>query len=393
MNPRLRKLWWVAIALVVTALITVALWPEPAAVEAAAVARGPLVVTLDEQGETRSHDRYVVAAPVAGRLLRSELHEGDGIATGQVVARLAPLPLSPQDLEEQRARVAAAAAALRNREAEARHTGHDLDQAQREAARLDELFARGLVPRQQVEQARNAATTLAMDMEAAAFRVRSAAAEHRAAETGLLAVRSLAGGVARTLLDVRAPATGRVLRIPEPSERVVAAGAPLVVIGDLAHLEVVVEMLSSEAVKIAPGMAALLEGWGGEAPLRARVRLVEPYAFTKVSALGVEEQRSNVILDFVDPPERIGDGYRVTVRVITSSRQDVLQVPVSALFRCGEDWCVFVVDGNRARRRVVRIGERNALAARVLGGLGEGEAVVRHPPGELADGERVRTRS
>lgn len=206
------------------------------------------------------------------------------------------------------------------------------------------------------------------------------------ARLGALGGRSHAAGATIT---IRAPTSGRVLRVLEPSERVVTAGTPVLVIGDLQHLEVMMEMLSSEAVKVGAGMPAVLEGWGGEQPLNARVRLVEPYAFTKVSALGVEEKRSRVILDFVDSPAPLGDGYRVTGRIVIWSAPRVLKVPIAALFRRGSEWCVFVVYGDRARRRDVRIAHRNAVEAEVLSGLQENQRIVRHPPNELGDNSRV----
>jgi len=169
----------------------------------------------------------------------------------------------------------------------------------------------------------------------------------------------------------------------------VTAGTPILVIGDLEHLEVVMEMLSSEAVKLTAGMPALLESWGGDKPLRARVRLVEPYAFTKVSALGVEEKRTNVVLDFIDPPGTLGDGYRVTGRIITWDAAAVLKAPVSALFRCGSEWCVFVLDGKRARRREVRLGHMSSTETEILSGLQANDRVIRHPSNELTDGARV----
>jgi HlyD family secretion protein len=181
-----------------------------------------------------------------------------------------------------------------------------------------------------------------------------------------------------------------VLRIPDKSERVVASGAPLVVVGDPSQLEVVIDLLSTEAVKVKPGMPVLLEAWGGEHPLQARVRVVEPLAFTKVSALGVEEQRVNVIADFVDPPGPLGDAYRVEARVVLWIGDDVLKVPVSAVFRRGDNWCVFVVEGRRARRRDVELGHRGQLEVEILAGVKAGERVVRHPSNEVEDGRRVR---
>src|SRR5581483_142296 len=208
----------------------------------------------------------------------------------------------------------------------------------------------------------------------------------RGARAGLVALESRPRA---STVVVRAPSTGRVLRVLEPSERVLAAGTPILVIGDLEHLEVMMEMLSSEAVKVSPGMPALLEGYGGDKPLKARVRHVEPYAFTKISALGVEEKRTRVILDFIDPSVPLGDGYRVTGRILIWEAPSALKVPVAALFRCESQWCVFVVDGHRARRRQVQISHRNALEAEVVTGLTEGQHVIRHPPNELDNGSRV----
>jgi HlyD family secretion protein len=389
MKLRLKTLAWLAAVAVLAAFIGIALRPSAIVVETAIVAVGPLEVTTDELGETRSHDRFVVAAPVNGRLRRVLLHDGAEVAANQVVATIAPVPLSARERDELLARIAAAAAAQRTAAAQLQHVLEDLAQARRETARVEQLLARGLIAQQQVEQARNASVTLAEEAEAARYREKAAAAELRGARAGLVALGDDGRGGAAAV-EIRAPATGRILRITEVSERVVTAGTPILVIGDLAHLEVVMEMLSSEAVKVTPGMPARLEGWGGEQPLRARVRLIEPYAFTKVSALGVEEQRTNVVLDFVDPPGALGDGYRVTGRIVIWSAPSVLQAPLSALFRCASAWCVFVVESNRARRREVQVGHFSASAAEILTGLAASERVVKHPPNELDDGARVK---
>jgi HlyD family secretion protein len=201
----------------------------------------------------------------------------------------------------------------------------------------------------------------------------------------LLALDEKPGGA----VAVRSPVAGRILRITEKSERVVAAGAPLLTLGDPQKLEIVVDVLSQDAVKVRPGMDMLIEGWGGGRTLHARVRTVEPYAFTKVSALGVEEQRVNIVGDFVDPPGPLGDGYRVEARIVAWRADQVLKVPVSALFRQGEAWAVFVVEGGRARLRMVEPGQRGAQEAEIRSGLREGETVVRHPANELKDGARV----
>ncbi len=349
---------------------------------------GPLQVTEEDQAETRSHDRYVVAAPVAGRLLRVILRDGDTVVKGQAIATLAPVPLSTREREEATSRVDAAAAGARAAQAQLEHAVEDLAQARREDARLQALVAQGLASTQALDQARTAVVTLGMEVAAARNRATSAAAELRGARAALAAVSEAHSGGA-TLVTLHAPAAGRVLRVLEPSERVIPSGTPILTIGDLAHLEVVMEMLSSQAVRVSPGMPALLLGWGGDRPLRARVRLVEPYAFTKISALGVEEKRTNVILDVVDPPRSLGDGYRVIARIITWSSPHILQAPLSAIFRCGSDWCTFVLDRGRARIHRVRIGHRNDEAVEVLSGLEDGEKVIEHPPNEIAEGTRV----
>lgn len=381
-------LWIAVAAAVLVAVSAIALRPRPIVVEAGTAHRGPLQVTEEDQAETRSHDRFVVAAPVAGRLLRVLLRDGDAVVKGQAVATLAPLPLSTRERDEATARVDAAAANEHGARAQLEHALEDLAQARRENARLQALVAQGLASTQALEQAQTAVVTLRMEVTAARNRATSAAAELRGARATLTA---LAGArpADEALLTLRSPAAGRVLRVLEPSERVVPSGTAVLVIGDLAHLEVVMEMLSSQAVRVSPGMPALLLGWGGDHPLRARVRLVEPYGFTKISALGVEEKRTNVILDFVDPPGSLGDGYRVIARIVTWSSPRVLQVPLSAIFRCRSDWCVFAIDRGRARIRRVGLGHQGDEAVEVLSGLQDGEKVVKHPPNDLGDGSRV----
>lgn len=379
-------------AAAVVALSAIALRPRPIVVETGTVHFGPLQVTEEDQAETRSHDRYVVAAPVSGRLLRVLLRDGDTVATGQAVAKLAPLPLSARERDEAMARVDAAVGGERSAQAQLQHALEDLAEARREDARLQALVAQGLAATQALEQAHTAVVTLGMEVTAARHRASSAAAELRGARVALAAVTD-ARSTDGALLTIRSPAAGRVLRVLEPSERVMSSGTPILIVGDLAHLEVVMEMLSSQAVRVSPGMPALLLAWGGDHPLRARVRLVEPYGFTKVSALGVEEKRTNVILDFVDPPASLGDGYRVIARIITWSSPHVLQAPMSAIFRCGSDWCVFVVEQGRARIRHIRIGHENDEAVEILSGVKDGERVVEHPPNELGDDVRVSLQS
>jgi HlyD family secretion protein len=386
--PR-RKLLYAVLGAAAIGAVVWGFVPEPIAVEVATVQRGPLQATADEDAETRAHDRYVLSAPVTGRISRVELHEADSVHVGDVVARLWPVPLSAREREEQLARIAGAEALVREAQERVRHAAADYEQAKRERVRVDQLVRQGFLSSQAAEQSQVLETTSANEMLAARFRARSAAADATAARAALRTLDS-ARGAAPSVILVRSPVEGRVLRIPDKSERVVAAGAPLLVVGDPSQLEVVIGLLSTEAVKVSPGMPVLLEGWGGDHPLRARVRVVEPLAFTKVSALGVEEQRVNVIADFVDPPGALGDAYRVEARVVLWSGKDVLKVPVSALFRRGEAWSVFVVEGGRARVRTVEIGHRGTLEVEIAKGLSAGERVVRHPSNDVADGGRVR---
>lgn len=384
-TPSRKTTYWLA-ALAVLALIAALFRPEPLRVDLGQVQKGSMQVTVDEQGETRAHDRFVLTAPVAGRLARIELHDGDEVKKNQVVAQIAPLPLSVQARSEQEARIAAARSQQREAEERVRHAQEDLEQARRESRRVERLVKDGFMSGQAAEQARNAEITIANEVEAARFRARAAAAEVRLAESGLMAVQGGTGA----LFSVKAPVAGRILRIPDASERVVAAGTPLLTLGDLSKLEVVIELLSSEAVKVKPGMPVMLDGWGGNQTLKAKLKRVEPYAFTKVSALGVEEKRTNVVADFVDAPQALGDGYRVNAHIVIWAADDVVKVPASALFRCAEAWCAFTVGNGRAQRRVVNVGHSNAQEAEVIGGLEPGETVIRHPANQIEEGARVK---
>lgn len=391
MNERRR--WWVyaGIGCVVAAAVAYAFRPSPIEVDVATASRGPLMVTVDEDGETRARDRFVVSAPVAGRVARIDLREGDAVAADQEVARIWTLPLSAREREEQVARIAAAEALEREAEERVRRAETDYAQAQRDRERMEQLERRGMVSHQEAEQAVVAERTQANALTEARFRERSTAADAEAARAARLALDESPVGP-EGAVRLRAPVAGRVLRVPERSERVVQAGTPLLIIGDPTRLEIVIDLLSTEAVKVEPGMNVLLEGWGGDQTLRAQVRVVEPFAFTKVSALGVEEQRVNVIADFVDPPGRLADAYRVDARIVLWKSDDVLTVPASAVFRRGDDMSVFVVEGGRARRRDVGVGHRNPASVEIVSGLDVGAVVIRHPPNAVDDGVRVRPR-
>ena len=396
--PRItrRRLVWAAVLLAGGLLLALAFRPQPVAVDVAAVDRGPLEVTLDEEGETRVRDRFVVSTPVAGRVLRIELEAGDPVAAGQVLAVVRPADPALLDVRsraEGEARAAAAAAGLEESrarlqaaEAEARFAAAELERTRR-------LAGEGIVPQESLDQAVTTARSRAEAVEAARaevarMRQELEAVRARVADPG-------DAGTGRPV-EVTAPVAGTVLRRVRESEAVVAAGEPLLEIGDPADLEVVTDMLSQDAVRIAPGDPVRIEEWGGDEPLAGRVRRVEPGGFTRVSALGVEEQRVDVVIDLVDPAAArpsLGDAFRVEVRVVTWRSDDVLRLPTGALFRQPDGaWAVFTVAGGRARLTPVRIGHRSDLAAEVTAGLEAGDAVVLHPGDAVTDGARVAVR-
>lgn len=379
-----RALYWGGAGLAAAGFLAYTLRPTPVPVEVAAVERGPLRVTIDEEGRTRVRDRYVVVAPAAGRVARIALEEGAPVTRGMVVARLSAAPLDPRGREQANARLRGAEDAEQAAAAAVSEARAALDQSSRTRARAESLFARNLLSLEQREEAALAETTAVRRYQAADFTAQAAAHDVEQARAALMG----AGGV----LPLVSPVRGRVLRIPEKSERVVAAGTPLLELGDPTRLEIVVDLLSEDAVKVHPGDRMLVGDWGGDRPLEAHVRLIEPSGFTKVSALGVEEQRVHVVADLDETPPQLGDGYRVETQVVLWEGT-ALKVPASALFQDGDQWRVFVARDGRVRSRVVQIGHRNPFEVQITGGVVAGDLVVRHPTDKLADGVRVATRS
>jgi HlyD family secretion protein len=382
-------------AAVIGALVAVVLWPGTVSVEVSTVSRGPLVETIDEEGATRVRDRFVVSVPVSGRVLRIELEPGDTVKRGTVVARVraeAPPLLDARTRTEAQAAIESAKATLGRTRAEEQRARTSLAQAEREVARVRELASGGVVAPQERETAEATAKASAEAANAAAFAVRAAESELQRAEARLAPLPSDATG---RVVTVTAPVDGVVLRRLRESESFVPAGEPLIEIGDPRRLEIVSDLLSTDAVRVVAGARALIEQWGGDKVLDAKVRRVEPAGFTKVSALGVEEQRVNVILDFVNAAgawKALGDAYRVEVRIVTWESEGAIKVPTSALFRDGSAWAVYTVAAGRARRTPVTIGHQTGQEAEVLTGLSEGQSVVQHPGDSLTDNARVEVR-
>jgi HlyD family secretion protein len=386
------RLW--AALLVVGAIVAVAVWPASIAVDIVPVERRAMQVTIDEEGETRVRDRFVVSAPVTGRLQRVELEPGDAVGKGQVVARLVPTDaplLDPRTRAEYGAAVEASRAAVTQAQAERDRAAATLEQARNVLRRREQLVEAGAVAREDLETARRDLATADSALRAAEAAVAQARYQLDLSRARLQAPSAAAGRA----IELRAPVTGVVLKRVHESEAVVPAGEPIVEIGDPARIEVVSDLLSTDAVRVSPGQMVRIEQWGGGHPLEARVRRVEPSGFMKVSALGVEEQRVNVIIDFADTGaagRALGDGYRVEVRVVLWQASDVVTVPVGALFRRGEGWAVFAVEGERGVLRAIELGHRNNEAGEILKGLQPGESVVLHPPDTLTSGARITRR-
>lgn len=369
--------------------------PQPVVVEFGEAVRAPLRVAVEQEGRTRVGDRYVVTAPVDGYARRIELDVGDAIEAGAPLVALEASRSAVLDARrsaEAEARVAAAQANLSAVEQRVKAAEAGAALAGKELARMRRLRAAGHVTGEAEDRALAEDERAGSELRSARFTVATARHELEAARTAL--GYAAAGGKGEPVL-VRAPVAGQVLKIPRKSEGAVEAGQPLIEIGDPRVLEVEVDVLSADAVRIRPGTRVLFERWGGDGALEGKVRVVEPAGFTKVSALGVEEQRVWVIADFTSPAgqwQRLGDGYRVEASFMLWEGEDVLQVPASALFRDGDGWAVFAVEDGRAVRRSVDTGQRNGLAAQVLGGLKEGDRVIVHPDDRLSDGVKVSGR-
>jgi len=377
------------------ALAAWALRAPPVSVELAQVERGVFEQTVSDDGKTRVRERYTVFAPLAGRLERIRLKAGDPVEQGQVVALLTPVApalLDARSVRELQARVGAAEAQQLRAKAEVARVMAQRDQAQADHDRQAKLFKDGFISATAREQSELALRTAERTVEAARFAEDASGHELSQARAALVRYKS---GEVGARWEVTSPVKGSVLKVVQESEGAVTLGAPLIELADARSLEAVVDVLSQESVAIKPGMPARIELGRGIAPLAARVRLVEPAAFTKISALGVEEQRVNVVLDFAEPLDRVqtlGDAFRVDAAIVTHRVQDAVKVSVGALFRDGEGWSVFVADGGKAVKRAVKAPLRNGAEALVEDGLKPGERVVVYPSDALRDGSRILAR-
>lgn len=386
----------VAVALGVILLIAVVVRPRPVSVDVVRVTRGPLQVTVDEDGRARVKNRHVVSAPLSGSLARPELHAGDRVEQGQVVARIVPLEAPLLDVRSRSqadARVAAALAAQKQARAQVERARAALDFAQTNRERIERVVERGVGTEMQLEQARLQERTARAELESARFGAQVADYELRMAQAVLGHLTGKRAGTEEQL-EIPAPVTGRVLKVLQESEGVVQVGAPLLEVADPSALEIVVDVLTSDAVRVRPGQRVLLDRWGGPV-LEGRVRLVEPSAFSRTSALGVEEQRVNVVVDLVSPGEdwaTLGDGYRVEAHIVVWAADDVVQVPSSALFRHGSQWAAYRVEEGVARLTLVKLGERTPASVQILEGLREGDEVIVHPSDRVRDGVSIARR-
>jgi HlyD family secretion protein len=382
----------------IAGLAVFAFRPRPILVDIGTVRRGPLQVTVDIEGKTRVRERHVVSSPLAGTLARPRLKAGDCVEANAVVAQLRPVApplLDVRTRAEVEGRARSAADAMRQAEANLSRARSVSELATREVKRARALAATGSISQDALERAEFDASARAREAEVAEHGLDVTRHDREVAQAALLQTRGLVRTSASEQWNITSPVTGAVLRILQESEAVVQPGTPLFELGDVGDLELIAQVLTTDAVAILPGAPVIVERWGGSKPLHARVRRVEPSAFTKISALGVEEQRVNVLADFEDPPQALqglGDGYRVELRIVVADVRDALLVPVSATFRQGPAWAVFVLANGRARLRELKLGRRNETDAEVLGNASAGEQVVLYPGETLRDGGRVEPR-
>jgi len=405
-HPKSRSWTTIAAGILIVGAIVWAFWPRPLLVDIGTVERSSMIMTINEEGKTRVRDAYVVSTPVAGRLLRIEVEPGDEVIGGKtVIARMLPSNPSSLDIrtrEQARASVTAAEAAVRVARADLNKAKADKDLADLDVERKRTLKKTGTVSQVAVEIAERTwrVANASLDQAKAGISMRQADLANARARLinfneapAVIDATKISGDEAVPML---APTSGRILRVLQKSEITLAVGKPILEIGDISNdLEIVSELLSTDAVRISPGNRVIISNWGGPTPLNGIVERVDPWGFTKFSALGVEEQRVNVIIKFLDPPQQrksLGHGFRIEARVVIWENKDTLTVPSSALFRQNQDWVVFVVEKSRATLKKVTIGHNNGIQAEVLDGLKADEKVVLYPGAGLSNGSRVKKR-
>ncbi len=392
-----RKIFLYVVGLALAAFIITGLLPKPAEVEIGTVTRAPLTVSVLEEGKTRIRHRYVVSPPVAGYLRRVPVRAGDPIEAGKTllaVVQAAPSSfLDPRAKAQADAAVRSAEAAQMQRNEQVQSAESELELARKELQRADQLRKKGAIAVQEFDTASNRVDMLSNQLGSARFALKVAEFELEQAKAALMQAAADPTEAGQPV-EIHAPVTGFVLNVYEESARPVTPGLAIMEVGDPKDLEAEIELLSSDAVNVKPGAEVAIEQWGGSDPLRGKVVLVEPGAFLKVSALGVEEQRVKVRVNFVDLPDGLlGDRYRVEARIVTWMSDDVLQVPAGALFRRGNDWMTFVVEHGKAKLTKVTIAHSNGVAAEVKEGLSEGQQVILHPPDGVSDGIAVKARA
>jgi HlyD family secretion protein len=401
LNAQQRRITlWVVIAGLIAGSIFMLFRPRTVLVDIATVELGTLAVTVDEEGETRVRDIFVLSAPVAGRMQRIEAEAGDEvIADKTIIAEIEPVDPTFLDFRSEaqaQAAVRAAESAKALAQAEVEQWQAELDFARAELKRARELIADNTISQRDLDDAerkeRIAKATVANKV--AALQVRNFELERARAEL-MSPAEARESREDCQCVPILSPVNGRILRVINESEGVVPAGEPLLEIGDAADLEIVVDLLSADAVRVSSGQRVIIEGWGGDQPLEGEVRRVEPFGFTKVSALGIEEQRVNVIIDITTPQDawaRLGHGYQVNLSIVLWERNDIIALPLTALFRVDDRWAVFVDDDGIAQPRLVKIGRRNGLEAEIIDGLEVGERIVLYPGDAVVEGARISER-
>jgi len=388
-----RTLKWILLAVaaaVAIALLALMLRPAAMSVDTVSAERRTLTVSIEEQGRTRARLPYTVSAPVAGQLQRVTLVEGARVSAGDELARISIARESPRNEAAIRANLASAQARESAAEAAVVDAETSLTRARRESERRDRLFEQRVIGEEERDSYRQAASAAEARLLNARASVNAARADVDTARALLLGIDTDANGA--STVAVHAPATGTIHRVHERSERVVQAGAPLFDLSDGDAMELVVDLLTQDAVRVSAGDRMLITGWGGDRTLQGQISYIEPEAFTKVSALGVEEQRVNVVGQFIDSDLPLGAGYRVEAAIVVSETDNVLTVSNNSLFRRDGNWHVFVVSDDRAQLQAVQIGQRSATHTAIVDGLGEGDTVIQFPSDQIEDGSRVIAR-